>query len=112
MRPKRLSIPDARGQGASLHVARHPEQQKIVLSHWRDGLCVASTPVELTEIPALIGVLADALGDAIEVPVQTSPGPTARFPLLTVIRTWLRPKLATVTELRVVRPRSESHKVG
>src|ERR1039458_3627341 len=46
VRPKRLSIPDARGQGASLRVTRHPEQGKIVLSHWRDGLCVASTPIE------------------------------------------------------------------
>ena len=68
MRPNRLSIPDARGHGASLRVTRHPEQRKIVLSHWRDGLCVASTPVELSEVPALIGVLADALGDAIETP--------------------------------------------
>ena len=66
MHPRRLSIPDARGQGATLRVTKHPEQRKIVLSHWRDGVCVASTPVELTEVPALIGVLADALGDAID----------------------------------------------
>ena len=92
-------------------MTRHPEQEKIVLSHWRDGLCVASTPVELTEIPALIGVLADALGDAIAAPVQTPPSPTTRVPPLTAVRAWLRPKLATVTELRVVRPGSTSHKV-
>ena len=74
MYPRRLSIPDARGQGATLRVTKHPEQRKIVLSHWRDGVCVASTPVELTEVPALIGVLADALGDAIDAT------PTAKQP--------------------------------
>ena len=48
--PNRLHIPDARGQGASLRVTRHPDQRKVVLSHWRDGVCVASTPIELSEV--------------------------------------------------------------
>ena len=102
MQPRRLSIPDARGQGATLRVTKHPEQRKIVLSHWRDGVCVASTPVELTEVPALIGVLADALGEAIDAtPTESSPPPKGS--LLSVIRSWLRPKLAQVAELRLVR---------
>ena len=103
--PNRLSIPDARGQGASLRVTRHPEQRKIVLSHWRDGLCVASTPIELSEVSALIGVLADALGDAIDAPtISGAPGPGPRGPGgLTALRRWLRPRLAQVTELRLVR---------
>jgi hypothetical protein len=102
VQPRRLSIPDARGQGATLRVTKHPEQRKIVLSHWRDGVCVASTPVELTEVPALIGVLADALGDAIDTtPTESSPPPKGF--LLSVLRSWLRPKLAHVAELRLVR---------
>jgi hypothetical protein len=111
MRPQRLSIPDARGEGASLRVTRHPEQRKIVLSHWRGGLCVASTPVELSEVPALIGVLADALGDAIAPPAhEVTPG--RRPSLLESVRAWLRPRLASVVELRVVREPSSDEKIG
>ena len=106
MRPKHLGIPDARGQGASLRVTRHPEQRKIVLSHWRDGLCVASTPIEMENVPALIGVLADALGDAIEAVDQASTDTKVRASLLGTLRTWLRPKLAPVTDLRIVRESS------
>jgi hypothetical protein len=107
MRPQRLSIPDARGEGASLRVTRHPEQRKIVLSHWRGGLCVASTPVELSEVPALIGVLADALGDAIAAPAHETADPGRRSSLLKSVRSWLRPKLASVVELRLVREPSD-----
>jgi hypothetical protein len=102
MRPNRLTIPDARGQGATLRVTRHPDQRKVVLSHWRDGICVASTPIELTEVSGLIGVLAEALGEAIDVPVP--PGAvTPRPRLIDTVRSWLRPKLAQITELRLVR---------
>jgi hypothetical protein len=105
--PNRLSIPDARGHGASLQVTRHPEQGKIVLSHWRDGVCVASTPIELSEVSDLIGVLADALGDAVNQTTTQSQSdtPTAatRPTILSAIRSWFRPKLAQITELRLVR---------
>jgi hypothetical protein len=114
MGPNRLSIPDARGQGASLRVTRHPEQRKIVLSHWRDGLCVASTPIELSEVSALIGVLADALGDAIDTPAVSSVSSVssvsavpANPTTLMALRRWLRPRLAQVTELRLVRETPE-----
>jgi len=103
MHPRRLSIPDARGQGATLRVTKHPEQRKIVLSHWRDGVCVASTPVDLSEVPALIGVLADALGDAIDATPTGTVTPPPKGTLLAAIRGWLRPKLAQITEMRLVR---------
>ena len=67
-------------------------------------MCVASTPIELSEVSALIGVLADALGDAIG---ATAPAPPAsqreRPSVLATLRHWFRPKLAQITELRVVR---------
>ncbi len=109
VRPNRLTIPDARGQGATLRVTRHPEQRKVVLSHWRDGVCVASTPIELTEISGLIGVLADALGDAIDVEVGVGGAPVERRrDIVGSVRQWLRPKLAQVTELRLVKnPKDE-----
>jgi hypothetical protein len=106
-RPNRISIPDARGQGASLRVTRHPPERKIVLSHWRDGVCVASTPIELSEVSALIGVLADALGDAVGV-TDVTPTPASAHPsIISTVRNWFRPKLAQITELRLVRNPAE-----
>jgi hypothetical protein len=112
MPPRRLSIPDARGHGATLRVTKHPEQRKVVLSHWREGVCVASTPVDLSEVPALIGVLADALGDAIE--RTRNEGVAAPRPgsLVSAVRRWLRPRLAQITELRLVRDSSRADKPG
>ncbi len=89
-----------------LRVTGHPEQRKVVLSHWRDGLCVASTPVELGEVPALIGVLADALGEAVETGGR-APAAAARPSLLSALRGWLRPKLAHVIDLPLARGSSD-----
>ncbi len=97
--PNRLNIPDARGQGASLQVTRHSEQRKVVLSHWRDGTCVASTPVDLAELPALIGVLAEALGDA----AATVPSSITQSPAMPSLWQRLtgrfRPTLGKIVEL-------------
>jgi len=101
--PNRLNIPDARGSGAYLRVTKHPDQRKVVLSHWRGTLCVASTPVDVGEVPALIGVLADALGDAVAAPDSVSvAGPPVRSPWST-LRDRLRPALAKVVDLPVRR---------
>jgi hypothetical protein len=112
MPPRRLSIPDARGHGATLRVTKHPEQRKVVLSHWREGVCVASTPVDLSEVPALIGVLADALGDAIGGKTNEGVAAPRMDSLLSVVRRWLRPRLAQITELRLVRDSSGVEKPG
>jgi len=98
--PRSLSIPDSRGRGATLRVTRHPEQNKVVLSQWRDGVCVASTPIELTEVSALIGVLADALGDAIDLTSPASETQSRGAQLLAELRAWLKPRLAQIVELR------------
>jgi hypothetical protein len=102
MRPKSLSIPDARGAGASLRVTRHPEERKVILSHWRGDVCVASIRVEPTQLPTLIGLLAEALGDAIDTNSQTTPTTRTRWQqLATVVRQWVRPRLAHISELRL-----------
>jgi hypothetical protein len=90
--PKSLSIPDARGNQAYLRVTRHPAERKIVVSHWRQGLCVASTPVELSEVPALISVLAAALGDAVgsAAPAGVPAAVPARTPVWDTVRTTVR----------------------
>jgi hypothetical protein len=95
-----LSIPDARGQGATLRVTCHPQQNKVVLSHWRDGVCVASTPIDLTEVSTLIGLLADALGDAIDQTGAPAGTPSRGALLLAELRAWLEPRLAQIVELR------------
>jgi hypothetical protein len=100
--PKRIGISDARDNGASLRVTRHPRQRKVVLSHWRDGVCVASTPIDIEEIPGLIGVLVGALGDAVSVSDPSAsghPAPSAWSKL----RSRLRPSLANVVNLPLVR---------
>lgn len=104
MRPKSIVVPDARDRGATLRVTRHPEQRKVVLSHWRGRLCVASTPVELAEVPTLIGVLVDALNEAASSGIQPRAPQQAGFAdVAAAFRRWLRPRLAQVRELR---PRS------
>jgi hypothetical protein len=94
--PKRLVVADARGQGGSLRITKHPEQQKVVLSHWRDGVCVASTPVELSELPVIIAALAEALGDGLAQPI---PAPSSRRRLLARLGVWFKPKVAQVVSL-------------
>jgi hypothetical protein len=77
-----------------------------VLSHWRNDVCVASTPVQLTELPALIGVLVDALGDAVVSPepdLVSSPKDPSRW---SKRRNRFRPVLAKVVDLPVRRGQS------
>ena len=80
-------------------MTRHPEQHKVVLSHWRDQVCVASTPVEISEISALIGVLADALGDAVQSLERPFAAPSADTRLLARVKAWLKPRMAQIVEL-------------
>lgn len=98
--PNRLNIPDARGRGASLRVTRHSAQRKVVLSHWRDGVCVASTPVDLGELPALIGVLVAALGEgAASSPPPVSRGGPGKPSIWRQLRDHFRPTLGKIVEL-------------
>ena len=72
----------------------------MVLSHWREGICVASTPVDVTELPALIGVLVDALGDAAATPPSPAMTPTRRS-LWSRVKGRLRPTTGEIVELEV-----------
>ena len=97
--PNRLAIPDSRGSGASLRVTKHADQRKIVLSHWRDGVCVASTPIDLSEVPALIGLLAEALGEATARPDSGTATEIHRDSVWSKVRSMFRPTLAKVLDL-------------
>ena len=104
MRHITIAIPDARDRGASLRVTRHPEQHKVVLSHWRGRICVASTPIELSEVPALIGILVDSLAERREsASAQTAMPGVVRFSeVLSLFRQWLRPRLTQIAEIRTL----------
>jgi hypothetical protein len=99
----RLQIPDARGGRASLRVTWHTEQRTIAFSVWRDGVCVATIPIRLSDVPGLISMLAYALGEATgdasgDMPRSRWQGVTTR------VRGWVRPKLAPVAQLPVESP--------
>ncbi len=96
--PNRLNIRDTRGQRAYLQVTRHRDQRTVVVSQWRDDICVASTPLDVSELPALIGVLAEALGDAVNTVSPLHEDGADRSMWLR-IRRHFRPTLARIIEL-------------
>ena len=110
--PTRLNIPDARGRGSTLRVTRQPGQRKVVFSHWRDGRCVASTPIELAELPGLIGVLVDALGVAVNAGNRPSIVQIPRPRVVSAMQRWVHPRLAQVTELRSLREHKNAERTG
>jgi hypothetical protein len=72
----------------------------VVLSHWRDGVCVASTPVDLCELPALIGVLVEALGDAAAIsPPPVSRGHPGQPSIWRQLRDHFRPTVGKIVDL-------------
>jgi hypothetical protein len=102
----RLQIPDRRDAGRHLRVSCHPTRQLVVFSHWRDGVCVATTPVELAEIPTVIAVLVKALAEAARRPTAEASTPGAAslaHDVREVLTSWIRSRLATIS---VLKPRS------
>ena len=59
-----VEISDPRTRDRHLRVTWHRERRVVVFSQWRDGICVATTPIELAELPELIGLFVRALQDA------------------------------------------------
>lgn len=57
---------DPRDGGRVLRVNWHPEDGFVVLSLWRDQLCVATSRVATADVPALIEILSRGI-DAAEV---------------------------------------------
>jgi len=110
--PTRLNIPDARGRGSTLRVTRQPGQRKVVFSHWRDGRCIASTPIELAEVPGLIGVLVDALSAAVEMGNRPFIVPFQRPRVVSALQRWVHPRLAQVTELRSLGEHKNAERTG
>jgi len=101
-----VEVTDPRDNHRRLRVSWHPERRELIVSHWRDNVCVATTPVGVREIAGLIGLLARALQDAaITPPGLPEPGYQAtRDPLsrrfLTSIRRRLNELVSAVAKHR------------
>lgn len=55
---------DPRGEDRSLRVSWHQESQLVVLSLWRDNVCVGTFRLDVDEVPDLISVLRAGLDQA------------------------------------------------
>jgi hypothetical protein len=55
---------DDRGDGRALRVSWHSESDLVVLSMWRDNICVASFRLGVEEVPDLIAMLRAGLDRA------------------------------------------------
>jgi hypothetical protein len=106
MPPNRVFIADARGGNQYLRATWHPESATVVFSHWDGEVCMASTPVALTDSATLIDLMVRALSQVAErrLPPVAPPMPQSVFERL---RNCLRPKLADVIDAR-----ARFHSVG
>ncbi|PKW25532.1 hypothetical protein [Phycicoccus duodecadis] len=64
-------VPDVRGEGRALRATWHHEAGVVVLSIWRDNVCVATTRVDPDEVPTLVDVLVAGLGEGYRTPSTT-----------------------------------------
>jgi len=98
---RRLFLPDVRGPHRYLRVTWHKETSTIVLSHWQDDVCVASTPISLQDATQLIGMIVGALKEAAVHPVEVPRPPSSVQPrgVLGRLRERFRPQAAQVVAL-------------
>jgi N-acyl-L-homoserine lactone synthetase len=77
-------IADRRGQGRGVRVSAHEEAGFLVLSTWKEGLCVGTVRLLPDEAAELVSGVAEALGRlACRPPAEpSSPELTARMALL------------------------------
>jgi len=55
--PNRVFLADVRGGDQYLRTTWHPDSSTIVFSHWNGEVCLASTPVALTDSTKLIDLM-------------------------------------------------------
>jgi hypothetical protein len=63
---------DARGGDRALRVSWHHDSGLVVLSLWRENVCVGSFRLPIDEVPALVRLLQDQLASY---DVDEAPGP-------------------------------------
>jgi hypothetical protein len=60
-------VPDTRGEGRALRATWHHEAGVLVLSVWRENVCVSTVRVDPDDVPALVEVLVSGLADGYDV---------------------------------------------
>jgi len=68
-------VPQALGADEYLRVTWHETDRVIVFSHWQGEVCVAATPVKVTETAELATLLVGALGHAAGQRTELGPQP-------------------------------------
>jgi hypothetical protein len=93
----RVFLTDVRGSDLYLWATRHPDSATIVFSHWSGEVCMASTPVNLTDCTKLIDLMVRSLSAVAErrLPPVEPPRPRSVVELL---KDRLRPRLAEVID--------------
>jgi hypothetical protein len=78
-----LVLRDQRGDQRYLRMSWHQQTRSVVVSHWVDGACMATTRVALADIPKLTTFLVHALHNASSAPPTVTVGPSGTVELLT-----------------------------
>ena len=92
-----MFLTDVRGNNAYLRTTWHPDSATIVFSHWDGEVCVASTPVALTDCTKLIDLMVRSLSAVAERRLPEAE-PSRPRTLVGRIRDRLRPRLAEVID--------------
>jgi hypothetical protein len=95
--PNRLFLDDVRGGDLYLRVTWHPESATIVFSHWNGEICLASTPIALTDATKLIDLQVRALSEVATRRLSPVEAPRPRT-VMERIKDRLRPRLADVID--------------
>lgn len=93
-----LNITDPRSRSNLLRLSWHPAKRVVILSQWRDGVCIATTPLEIARVTDIAGFLVKVLHDAAtqSIPATDNPSQGNR---LGRIWQWLHPRLAPVVAI-------------
>jgi hypothetical protein len=99
----RTYVRNSRSDDEYMRVTWHPGPSTIVVSHWSDQICTASTPIALADAPVLIELLVAALADAAAantVEAASVPTPDRVFDRIrSRFRIRVRPQLAQIVPL-------------
>ncbi len=100
--PGYVHVADRRDSLGFLRVSSHGSKRVVVFSQWRLGVCVASTPVPVSELSSVISVLVGALEDASKPQSAKAAEPSIRSirrDVRRLVDSRFRPRLAPVVDM-------------
>ncbi len=97
--PNRVYLADVRGGNQYLRATWHPESATMVFSHWNGEVCMASTPVALTDCAELIELQVRSLSQVAHRRLTPTPKPAPQqLGTMDRLRAIIRPKVADVID--------------